>query len=233
MDKPTRIQRKRTKGWRMPDNTVSVTRPGKWGNPFDLRKGEHCWTAIAHGFRADKPGRIAASVAIYKAWVLNGKADHIDCGLAIEHRGKEMRVGSSPAVTAPAPPTLDEIREELAGKNLACFCPLDQPCHADVLLELANAPTSHREVEMMDWQPIETAPRDGTAVALCWMENGKVAESFAPMVWNQFAENPLYQRGKGIWACHAKSGELLFTWTESHPDGAPTHWMPLPPPTGE
>ena len=27
---------------------------------------------------------------------------------------------------------------ELRGKNLACYCPLDQPCHADVLLELAN-----------------------------------------------------------------------------------------------
>ena len=32
-----------------------------------------------------------------------------------------------------------EIRQELRGKNLACWCPLDQPCHADVLLELANA----------------------------------------------------------------------------------------------
>lgn len=29
---------------------------------------------------------------------------------------------------------------ELRGKNLACWCPLDQPCHADVLLELANTP---------------------------------------------------------------------------------------------
>jgi hypothetical protein len=28
----------------------------------------------------------------------------------------------------------------LRGRNLACTCPLDQPCHADVLLELANAP---------------------------------------------------------------------------------------------
>lgn len=28
--------------------------------------------------------------------------------------------------------------EELRGKNLACWCPLDVPCHADVLLELAN-----------------------------------------------------------------------------------------------
>ncbi len=30
-----------------------------------------------------------------------------------------------------------ELRR-LAGKDLACWCPLDQPCHADVLLELAN-----------------------------------------------------------------------------------------------
>lgn len=29
---------------------------------------------------------------------------------------------------------------DLRGKNLACWCPLDQPCHADVLLEIANAP---------------------------------------------------------------------------------------------
>ena len=33
----------------------------------------------------------------------------------------------------------DQIRRELAGKALVCWCPLDQPCHADVLLEIANA----------------------------------------------------------------------------------------------
>jgi hypothetical protein len=27
---------------------------------------------------------------------------------------------------------------ELTGHDLMCFCELDQPCHADVLLELAN-----------------------------------------------------------------------------------------------
>ena len=32
----------------------------------------------------------------------------------------------------------DTIRRELAGRDLACWCPLDQPCHADVLLEIAN-----------------------------------------------------------------------------------------------
>lgn len=32
------------------------------------------------------------------------------------------------------------ISRELAGKNLACWCRLDEPCHADVLLSVANAP---------------------------------------------------------------------------------------------
>ncbi len=35
-------------------------------------------------------------------------------------------------------PSDDEIRRHLRGKNLACWCPLDQPCHADVLLRIAN-----------------------------------------------------------------------------------------------
>jgi len=36
--------------------------------------------------------------------------------------------------------TIDKarVRAELRGKDLACWCPLDQPCHADVLLEIAN-----------------------------------------------------------------------------------------------
>ena len=37
------------------------------------------------------------------------------------------------------------IREELAGKNLACWCKLGEPCHADVLLELANTPAVGEE----------------------------------------------------------------------------------------
>lgn len=39
MEKPIRVQRKRTKGWRKPENTVIVTRPYKWGNPYKV--GEH------------------------------------------------------------------------------------------------------------------------------------------------------------------------------------------------
>lgn len=34
--------------------------------------------------------------------------------------------------------TTEDVRRELAGADLACWCPLEEPCHADVLLEVAN-----------------------------------------------------------------------------------------------
>lgn len=53
---------------------------------------------------------------------------------------KEMCLGGGPNIVADKwlIPKIGAIRGLLAGKNLACWCPLDQPCHADVLLELAN-----------------------------------------------------------------------------------------------
>lgn len=102
---PKRIQRKRTKGWKMPENAVYVGRPTLWGNRY--RIGTHSNTL----------GRAVATtdeaVRLYR--------DVIWCG-AHQHA---------------------YIRECLRGKDLACWCPLDQPCHADVLLELANQPEGH------------------------------------------------------------------------------------------
>ena len=51
--------------------------------------------------------------------------------------GGEVKLG--PLIKAGEAPSVKEIVAALRGKNLACFCPIDQPCHADVLLELANA----------------------------------------------------------------------------------------------
>jgi hypothetical protein len=34
--------------------------------------------------------------------------------------------------------TVDDVKRELRGRDLACYCPLDEPCHADVLLAVAN-----------------------------------------------------------------------------------------------
>lgn len=35
-------------------------------------------------------------------------------------------------------PLTDDDLMELTGCDLVCWCPLDQPCHADILLALAN-----------------------------------------------------------------------------------------------
>lgn len=42
------------------------------------------------------------------------------------------------------PPSADDIAE-LRGHDLACWCALDAPCHADVLLEIANASGTERD----------------------------------------------------------------------------------------
>lgn len=114
---PVRIQRKRTKGWRMPPNTVSVTRPGRLGNPLSIAN------AIEAGFARDKAEAQPFVVECFREWLL------------YENVGREWWSGpESDKARATILAELPKIR----GKNLACFCALDQPCHADVLLELAN-----------------------------------------------------------------------------------------------
>jgi hypothetical protein len=136
--RPERIQLRRTKGWRMPSNTVKVDRTTKWGNPFNFRASEHCWTALAYGEKGNPSGRHAASVKAFRDWITSPAGMRLEaCGLYAEKEGKSIPVAVAPTVEAGAPPDLAELR----GKNLACWCALDQPCHADVLLELANRPT--------------------------------------------------------------------------------------------
>ena len=109
---PVRIQRKRTKGWRMPENTLYVGRPTKWGNPFHGH-----WDVPAEMFRVLL--KETSGIALTQAERLR---------IAQERKTYKL-------------PDVSEIR----GKNLACWCPLTDkdgnhvPCHADVLLELANA----------------------------------------------------------------------------------------------
>lgn len=106
--KPIRIQRKRTKGWKMPPNTVYVGRPTKWGNPFSVYCGK-------------EPISTKRAIRYYRNW-LTGHS-----------KGYGVFAGSKYL-----PLYLRKSLYELRGKNLCCWCPIDQPCHADVLLELAN-----------------------------------------------------------------------------------------------
>lgn len=114
---PVRIQRKRAKGWRMPEGAVYVGRGSLWGNPFAIG-----WAILIESPNdvVDKNGaRILGSMG------------------TIENAGQA--VAWFKAHCEHWPGIRIRARKELKGKDLACWCPLDKPCHADVLLELANA----------------------------------------------------------------------------------------------
>ena len=111
MPKPQRVQLKRQRGWKMPPNTVKVDRSTIYGNPFS----------------AEQFGRETA-VALHRGW-LSGVMT--DAQIAARFHGAIAK-------------HLTERRHEvmaslgkLRGKNLGCWCP-DEPCHATLLLELAN-----------------------------------------------------------------------------------------------
>ena len=109
---PCRIQRKRIKGWKMPKNTVYVGRGSKWGNPFEVGEMVSLTLALDTGIHPDCTVRDnQTAVRLFRNLLMKNLAIHDECA--------------------------DHLIL-LRGKNLACWCRLDQPCHADVLLELAN-----------------------------------------------------------------------------------------------
>lgn len=115
--RPRRIQRRRSRGWQMPEGAVYVGRPTKWGNPYKVGARNPYGTIT-------KDNRHAASMYL---------------GFAPQN---ETLVAAA--------------RAELAGRDLACWCatcemhpegkplgsncPYCERCHADTLLEIANAP---------------------------------------------------------------------------------------------
>lgn len=115
MSAPVRVQRKRTKGWTMPDNTVYVGRPSRWGNPYAV--GDVVHRGPSYSGRSELVRSADHAVALYRRWLFTQARS-------------------------------EDLIPELRGKNLACWCPLVDargrpvPCHADVLLELANGGTT-------------------------------------------------------------------------------------------
>jgi hypothetical protein len=132
---PERIQLSRRKGWRKPENTVVVARPSKWGNPFRVGDRVMVFSDLGWGGPTERElgpllGGIATvenitdrahAVALFRAWMRSRTTTALE------------KLDLAP----------------LAGKNLACWCPLVDadgnpvPCHADVLLELANTEGTH------------------------------------------------------------------------------------------
>ena len=96
----------------MPANTVKVDRTSKFGNPFT----------------ANRYGREQA-VALHRLWMTGEMTDEYIMGAFPGLIGKHLVSRRK---------TMGALLPTLAGKNLACWCSLDGPCHGDTLLELAN-----------------------------------------------------------------------------------------------
>ena len=109
-----RIQRSRRKGSRAPEGSVYVGRPTLWGNPFTTTRWGH-----------------ARCVILHKEWL----AGHMGA-LTLED------MGFCPAEIEALERKRNAILirlHELAGKDLACWCPLTSAwCHADTYLALAG-----------------------------------------------------------------------------------------------
>jgi hypothetical protein len=60
----------------------------------------------------------------------------------VQDATREQAVAMYRRFLAQRPSLAEAVRTELAGRDLMCWCPPDEPCHADVLLELANGPAS-------------------------------------------------------------------------------------------
>lgn len=169
---PKRIQLRRTKGYRKPEGAIVVSRPSKWGNPFEYRtyrglarvpavldpsaEWEYEGRISADGARHDyhhPDGRITVChvrymtreeiVLTYRLALLEQDTPAMQASFP-SGRGKWFGRWVGPLTNRRREyVTVEDVRKELAGKDLACWCPLPEPgeidwCHARILLEVAN-----------------------------------------------------------------------------------------------
>ena len=138
---PRRIQRRRTKGWRAPHGAVYVGRGSRWGNPYRLGDTQVRLPGI-DGSEWQHEGRLGKrSGERHGFWHPDGT---ITSHLVLDATPEQVIELYRRWLTG-RPELLAAVREQVAGRDLMCWCPLVDangkpvPCHADVLLELANA----------------------------------------------------------------------------------------------
>ena len=111
--KPHRVKLSRKLGWKMPPGTVKVDRSTKFGNPFVV-DGEFILTK-------------AKAIQYFRELLTRAIKGHpLPAGPG--GFGLSQEIIDHFVLMA-------ELISQIRGKNLACWCDLDQPCHADVLLE--------------------------------------------------------------------------------------------------
>lgn len=124
----------------MPANTIYVGRPSRWGNPFGFVKQGGRWVITIHDhpyYHVDTIRKaLRQAVPTYNSFPTKQLAVEAAieayCFLLHLHPDQHKKAMSMEYVS-----TMSDLAA-LHGKHLACWCPPDQPCHADVLLEWAQ-----------------------------------------------------------------------------------------------
>lgn len=127
---PARIQRRRTKGWRMPAGAIYVGRPTRWGNPWRV-------FFVKPATITEDQLRLRYRFSGY--WMVqDDRRNWYPSSQAVAHRFavRQFRRWA----TSELGRQILQI-DQLRGRDLVCWCRQGLPCHADVLLDLANRPT--------------------------------------------------------------------------------------------
>ena len=120
----------------MSEGAIYVGRPSLWGNPYSLDDVRVIWPEIPPS------GRAAAAVRRYREELthfgLLSDYAYTAPGRTTEAADRRWEAINRLVVASGARNMAEFAAVALRGHDLVCWCPLDQPCHADVLLELAQ-----------------------------------------------------------------------------------------------
>lgn len=149
----TRIQLSRSRGWRLPTGAKSVARPTRYGNPF--RVGT---TLVRYGpghtARFGRPwdyeGRLSSDGMRHDMWFAPDDVIETHVRTATQAECVELYrltvTNPTPGMRMAYPSTGGRFVRadlgELAGLDLACWCDLAAPCHADVILDVLSGRSS-------------------------------------------------------------------------------------------
>lgn len=121
----SRVQRRRTKGWRAPADAVYVGRGTRWGNP---------WTVVETNTGTGWAVNWAGHADQHKPLGLN---DHIPADSRRDAHAAAVELYETWLHAHPQ--LLERARRDLAGHDLMCWCSEPLPCHVDVLLRLSGS----------------------------------------------------------------------------------------------
>lgn len=160
---PERIQLRRTKGWRKPEAAVVVARPSRWGNWYKVTTPGEMYVSSRHREALPRPDAPIV-VVIDKhghrtGQTFGGFDDKRDATVFAVDMFRRSLMGTRLDLNGLH--HHDYWLGPLRGKDLACWCPLDEPCHADVLLALANAPVDGEGIHPMSPATVVTRNHEG------------------------------------------------------------------------